>query len=62
MRPARRHLRPADDLEEVLEALAEEGEITRASVPKGSWTWRAKGLGLSPGTAARILDAVRDDR
>jgi prevent-host-death family protein len=62
VRPARRRLRPADDLEEVLDALAEEGEITRASMPKGSWTWRTKGLGLSPGDATRLLDAVRADR
>jgi antitoxin (DNA-binding transcriptional repressor) of toxin-antitoxin stability system len=62
MRPARRHLRPADDLEDVLDALAEEGEITRASMPKGTWTWRMTGLGLARGAADSLLDAVRADR
>jgi antitoxin (DNA-binding transcriptional repressor) of toxin-antitoxin stability system len=62
LRPARRHLRPADALEDVLDALAEEGEVTRAAMPKGSWTWRTKGLGLPPGTAAALLDDVRGDR
>ena len=62
LRLARRHLRPPDALEDVLDALAEEGEVTRAAMRKRSWTWRTKGLGLPPGTATALLDDVRGDR
>jgi hypothetical protein len=40
-------------VEERLQALAEAGELTRPSLSKGDWTWKVKGLGLPPGTAAR---------
>lgn len=62
LRPARRQ-RPAGlSIEERLQALADAGELTRPSLPKGDWAWKAKGLGLPPGTAARVLDEVRGDR
>jgi prevent-host-death family protein len=61
LRPARRQA-PRDTLEDVLDALADSGEITRAGLPKGNWTWKATGLGLAPGTAQTILDEIRDDR
>jgi prevent-host-death family protein len=62
LRPARRQ--PAADLsvEDRLQALADAGETTRPARPKGDWTWRVKGLGLRPGTAARLLDEIRGDR
>lgn len=53
---------PTADLERRLDELAAKGEITRASLPKGDWTWRARGLGLPTGTATAILDEVRADR
>jgi antitoxin (DNA-binding transcriptional repressor) of toxin-antitoxin stability system len=62
LRPARRQRRTGGDLEEVLQGLADTGELTRASVPKLDWTWRVKGLGLPAGTAQRVLDEVRSDR
>jgi antitoxin (DNA-binding transcriptional repressor) of toxin-antitoxin stability system len=62
LRPARRQGLAATSVEEQLQALADAGEITRPSLPKGDWTWRVKGLGLPPGTAARLLDEIRDDR
>ena len=62
LRPVRRRLGPAETLDDVLDALAEAGELTRASLPKGSWTWKARGLGLPAGTAQQILDEVRGDR
>ena len=43
-------------LERQLQALADEGQTTRPSLPKGDWTWKVKGLGLPRGTAARLLD------
>jgi len=62
LRPARRQRRLGDDLDEIVQSLAEAGELTRASVPKLDWTWRVKGLGLPAGTALRVLDEVRADR
>jgi len=62
MRPARRQRRAADTLDDVLDALAQSGDVTRAAVPKGTWTWRTKGLGLAPGAAASVLDQIRADR
>jgi antitoxin (DNA-binding transcriptional repressor) of toxin-antitoxin stability system len=61
LRPARRHPPSPDDPEEILDQLAEAGEITRASAPKVGWTWQVKGLGLAPGTATRILEELRAD-
>ena len=52
----------ADRLEDALDALAAAGEITRAAQPKGDWTWRSRGLGLPPGTAATLLDELRRER
>jgi antitoxin (DNA-binding transcriptional repressor) of toxin-antitoxin stability system len=62
MRPARRQPPRADSFEEVLDRLAESGEITRSSAPKRGWIWRPRGLGLPEGTAARLLDELREDR
>ncbi|MCI0589581.1 MAG: hypothetical protein L0323_22425, partial [Planctomycetes bacterium] len=62
LRPPRRDRRPGGDLEEILEGLAESGEITRAARAKGRWTWKVKGLGLPSGTASTLLDDVRADR
>jgi prevent-host-death family protein len=62
LRPARRQQRPAGDVEEALEDMADRGEVTRAAVPKAGWTFRCKGLGLPAGTALRLLDEVRADR
>jgi len=62
LRPARRQNLMVDHLEEVLQGLADAGEVTRASVPKLDWTWRVKGLGLPAGTGQKLLDAVRADR
>lgn len=62
LRPGRRQPRPAEDVEETLDRLAETGEITRASVPKSGWTWKVKGLGLPAGTAQALLDEVRGER
>ena len=62
LRPARRQSPGGLSVEEQLQALADAGEITRTSLPKGDWTWKPKGLGLPAGTAARVLDEVRRDR
>ncbi|OGQ26817.1 MAG: hypothetical protein A2138_14410 [Deltaproteobacteria bacterium RBG_16_71_12] len=62
LRPARLQARPAAaDVDEMLDELAEAGALTRAGLPKQGWTWRVNGLGLPEGTAAALLDELRDD-
>jgi antitoxin (DNA-binding transcriptional repressor) of toxin-antitoxin stability system len=61
LRPARREL-PRGTWEDVLDSLAASGELTRASLPKGEWGWKAQGLGLPSGTAQQLLDEIRADR
>jgi len=62
LRPSRRRTPLADRLEELLEALAAAGEISRSAQPKGDWTWHSRGLGLPPGAAQALLDELRQDR
>lgn len=61
LRPARRPA-PVAEPDEVLTALAEAGQITRAGLAKGRWRWRVRGLGLPRGTAERLLNELRGDR
>ncbi len=61
IRPARHALAVPNGLEEVLDALAAAGEITRASMPGPRGVWRARGLGLPAGTAATLLDQQREE-
>ena len=61
IRPVSGRLPPRNDLEEVLEALAESGELQRARTAKGAWAWYTSGLGLEEGSAARLLDELRGD-
>jgi antitoxin (DNA-binding transcriptional repressor) of toxin-antitoxin stability system len=60
-RPSRRQPPVAERLEELLDALAASGEITRAAQPKGDWTWRSRALGLPSGTAQTLLDELRQE-
>lgn len=62
IRPTRRRLDAVGSLEEVLESLAERGEITRASPGKRRSRWSVKGLGLAAGSAHALLDEIRSDR
>jgi antitoxin (DNA-binding transcriptional repressor) of toxin-antitoxin stability system len=62
VRPARRRMRATDELEDLLDSLSEAGDITRAALPKRTWGWRSRGIGLPTGTAMRILDELRADR
>jgi hypothetical protein len=48
----------SDSLEELLDSLAERGEITRASQPKRGWKSKAAGLGLSAESVKAILDEI----
>src|SRR5262245_24588007 len=49
MRPARRSIPRAEALEDILDALVEAGQITRAAFSKKGWTMRCKGLGAPAG-------------
>ncbi len=62
LRPPHRQRPGRESLDDALQALADAGEITRPSLPKGNWTWKVKGLGLPEGTARSLLDEVRGDR
>ena len=62
LRPARRQFGGADSLDELLDSLAERGELTRASLSKHRWKWNARGLGLAAGSAMTILDEIRGER
>jgi len=62
LRPTRKQSGPADSLDELLDSLAERGEITRAGLPKRRWKWKAAGLGLVAGSANALLDEIRSDR
>lgn len=62
LRPARRQRPAPSDIEEILDELAAAGHVTRASKPKRGWTWRVTGLGLPEGTAAALMDELREDR
>jgi antitoxin (DNA-binding transcriptional repressor) of toxin-antitoxin stability system len=62
LRPARRQASSPSSFEAVLDSLAERGELTRAALPKGRWTWKAAGLGLPAGSAGALLDEIRADR
>jgi len=61
LRPARPRPAAPGSINEILDALSERGEITRAAIRKGRWTWKYKGLGLASGTAAELLDEIRSD-
>ena len=62
LRPTRKQPGIVDSLDEILDSLAECGEITRATLPKRRWRWKAAGLGLAAGSATSLLDEVRGDR
>jgi antitoxin (DNA-binding transcriptional repressor) of toxin-antitoxin stability system len=62
LRPAHRPHRAVGSLDQLLDSLAERGEVTRASLPKRKWKWKARGLGLAAGTAGAVLDEIRGDR
>ena len=63
LRPARSAALPsADPVESALESLLEGGEVQAPRLVKGDWAWKPRGAGLAPGTAARLLDELREER
>jgi antitoxin (DNA-binding transcriptional repressor) of toxin-antitoxin stability system len=59
--PPRRHQPRGDELNEVLDALADAAELTLPA-PAKPGGWKARGLGLPAGTATRLLDELRAER
>ena len=52
----------AEDRDAALDALAATGEVTRArGATIQGWRWTTRGLGMKPGSAARILGELRAD-
>lgn len=62
LRPPRRKSAAADHLQKLLDSLAARGEVIRASLPKGRWKWKVKGLGLPAGSANALINEIRSDR
>ncbi|MBI4540726.1 MAG: type II toxin-antitoxin system Phd/YefM family antitoxin [Gemmatimonadetes bacterium] len=62
LRPVAPRSAPREGLDDLLDGLAESGELTRAALPKQDWTWSASGLGLPEGTARKLLDELRAER
>lgn len=62
LRPTRKQLAIGDSLDEILDSLAERGEVTRATMPQRRWRWKATGVGLAAGSARALLEEVRRDR
>jgi antitoxin (DNA-binding transcriptional repressor) of toxin-antitoxin stability system len=61
LRPARRHLAAPTEVEEILDELADAGEVSRAGLPKKGWRPPALN-GLPAGTVLRILDELGTER
>ena len=62
LRPPRKREAVRETREELLDELAERGDLTRAALPKANWSWKVAGLGLPAGSADELLDALRSDR
>ena len=60
--PVRHQLPEAGSVEEVLDRLASEGKVTRASEEKRGWSWSPKPLGLPEETVTTLLEDLRRDR
>jgi antitoxin (DNA-binding transcriptional repressor) of toxin-antitoxin stability system len=51
-----------DDVAYRLDQLAASGDAQPPRLRKENWSWRPAGLGLSAGTAERLLDSLREER
>lgn len=60
--PVRHQSPEAGSVDEILEELARQGQVTRAGEPKEGWSWSPRHLGLSNETVSRMLEDLRRDR
>lgn len=44
-----------------MEALHAEGEVAPPRMEKGAWVWDPNGLGMPDGSAAELLDRLREE-
>jgi antitoxin (DNA-binding transcriptional repressor) of toxin-antitoxin stability system len=51
-----------DVLQQSLDELAKNGAISAARRTTEGWAWRPKGAGLPAGSAASLLDSLREER
>lgn len=59
LRPVGPRPAPREGIDDLLDGLAESGELTRAVLPKRDWTWSVKGLGFCvPRNVLQRLRAV----
>jgi antitoxin (DNA-binding transcriptional repressor) of toxin-antitoxin stability system len=61
LRPTCRRPATSASLDGILDSLADRAELTRATIAKGRWSWKAKGLGLPSGLVDHLLDEIRGD-
>ncbi|MBI4612702.1 MAG: type II toxin-antitoxin system Phd/YefM family antitoxin [Planctomycetes bacterium] len=59
LRPPAVRAVPGETLDDILQSLAERGEITRSLLRKKRWTWKTRGVGLPSGTAEKVLADLR---
>jgi antitoxin (DNA-binding transcriptional repressor) of toxin-antitoxin stability system len=59
--PGSRSMPGGDELERELDLLVDSGEVRAPKLQKADWAWRPAGTGLARGTAAKVLDALRED-
>jgi antitoxin (DNA-binding transcriptional repressor) of toxin-antitoxin stability system len=52
----------ADGVERAMHELAHSGELQPPRLSKAEWSWTPAGAGLPDGTAARLIDALREER
>ena len=60
--PARLRPQEPGSVDEILDRLAQRGQLTRASQAKSGWSWSPRALGLPGDTVDRLLDELRSDR
>lgn len=60
--PVRHRLPELGSVQDTLDRLARQGQVTRAGQPKQGWSWKPRGLGLSEDTVSGLLDELREDR
>jgi antitoxin (DNA-binding transcriptional repressor) of toxin-antitoxin stability system len=59
--PGSRSVPGGDPVERELGLLVEAGQVQPPKLAKGDWAWQPAGAGMARGTAAKVLDALRED-
>ncbi|HSJ05549.1 MAG TPA: hypothetical protein VK936_02530 [Longimicrobiales bacterium] len=59
--PGSRAVPGADPVERELGLLVDAGQVQPPKLAKADWAWRPAGAGMARGTAAKVLDVLRED-